>query len=179
MSNSDGRARPRGDEAELFHRHHQRLLGSVSRAVCAPDAVVEDACAFAWQRLIETQPQRSERIFGWLRKVAIHEAWRLARNERREAPPRQPGQSGDQDGAGDVWESLIPSRWCLEQRLEALAALRLLASLPEKQRDYLSLLIAGFSYAEIQELRFASLTNVNKHLVKARARIRWRESEAA
>jgi len=47
-----------------------------------------------------------------------------------------------------------------------------LAGLPERQREYLSLLVAGFSYREIAELSGGrTLTNVNKHLAKARDRV--------
>ena len=57
--------------------------------------------------------------------------------------------------------------------LEALEALEILASLPERQRADLTLQIAGYSYDEIAELTGGrTFTNVNKSLVKARARIR-------
>ena len=61
---SNGRPALRGDERELFRSFSERLLRSVGRAVNAPEAIVEEACGFAWQRLIECQPERTERIFA-------------------------------------------------------------------------------------------------------------------
>lgn len=65
----------------------------------APEAIVEDACAFAWQRLIECQPERTERIFAWLRTVAIHEAWRMARRERVAGSLDEPSANADSGSA--------------------------------------------------------------------------------
>jgi DNA-binding CsgD family transcriptional regulator len=52
----------------------------------------------------------------------------------------------------------------------ARAALRVLASLPRKQRRYLALKVASHSCREICALTGASYTSVNKHLASARAR---------
>jgi DNA-directed RNA polymerase specialized sigma24 family protein len=61
----------------------------------------------------------------------------------------------------------------LDVSLEALEALQLLATLPERQRRDLALKIAGHSYREIRGLTPGrTATNVNKSLVKARRRIR-------
>lgn len=59
-----------GDESELFQRHHQRLLRTVTARIWASQATVEDACAFAWLQLMRCQPERGERLFGWLVTVA-------------------------------------------------------------------------------------------------------------
>ena len=108
-----------GDEAELFRRHQRRLVRSVQSAVGVRRDLAEDGCAFAWAQLLAYQPERSERLFGWLRKVAL----------------------------------------------------RTLAALRPRECRYLALLIGGHSYREIQEICGGrSSTNVNKHLVRARAR---------
>ena len=61
----------------------------------------------------------------------------------------------------------------VEDQLEALEALRALARLPDRQRQDLALRVAGFSYREIAAMTGGrTYTNVNKHLVKARAAIR-------
>src|SRR3954470_14753985 len=75
----------RGDEAELYLRHHERLVRAVARVVNAPAALVEDACQTAWLVLLRRQPDRGPTLFGWLRTVAVHEAYRLSREERRHA----------------------------------------------------------------------------------------------
>jgi len=53
-----------------------------------------------------------------------------------------------------------------------VARLGSLASLPERQRRYLTLLVAGYGYQEIVRLTDATYTNVNKHLTRARASVR-------
>jgi DNA-directed RNA polymerase specialized sigma24 family protein len=64
----------------------------------------------------------------------------------------------------------------IDDAIEARRALRRLAELPERQRQDLSLRVAGFSYREIGEIIGGrTYTNVNKHLHKARARIRLAE----
>ena len=58
-------------------------------------------------------------------------------------------------------------------------ALRSLASLRPCERRYLELKIAGHSYREIQRICGGrSYTNVNKHLTRARTRLRQIESGA-
>jgi len=68
----------RGDEAQLFATHHDRLLRAVRRRVNAPDAVIEDAASITWLILMRRQPERGPALFGWLVTVAEREAWRLA-----------------------------------------------------------------------------------------------------
>jgi DNA-directed RNA polymerase specialized sigma24 family protein len=155
----------RGDEAQLYREHHAALQRSVGRAVNAPPACIDDACSFAWLQLLRLQPDR-ETVFGWLRTVAIHEAWRLAARERR-----------------DVHLELLPA-WHerygadeLDRSVGAHEALAALAALPERQSRYLALLIAGHSYSEIAQLCDATVTNVNKHLVRARSALRRKPTE--
>src|SRR4051794_28847196 len=154
----------RGDEAHLYRVHHAELERAVRRAVLGPDACVEDACSFAWLQLLRLQPNRAT-VFGWLRTVAIHEAWRLARRERRDQHFEVPL---DPCGGED-----------LEHRVAARAVLRSLAALPERQRRYLALRIAGYSYHEITQLCDVTLTNVNKHLVRARSKLRRQSTDDA
>jgi len=146
-------ARKRGDEAELYRRHHRDLVRAVTRLVNAPVELIEDACQSAWTILLRRQPDR-DRVYGWLRAVAVHEAYRLSRAERREARL-------EDLGLVDGWESLIPDPVSIDQTIEARRALRTLAALPDRQREYLSLLVAGFSYREIGEMTGGrTLTNV-------------------
>jgi RNA polymerase sigma factor (sigma-70 family) len=156
----------RGDEADLFRRYHERLTRSVARTVDASDALIEDACSFAWMQLVRDQPDRAQ-IFGWLRTVAVHEAYKLLQAERREALVAdllaiESASDGDGDNGAE-----------LDDAIEARDALLALAQLSERQRLYLTLFIAGFSYDEIGRLAGGrSWNHVNKHLVRARARLR-------
>lgn len=163
----------RGDEAELYRVHHDRLVRAVAGAVTAPQALIEDACQQAWSILMRRQPDRGLTLFAWLRTVAVHEAYRLSREERRDA--RLEDLAGD--GEWEAWEALLGSSGSLDDAIEARRALATLAALPATQRQDLTLRVAGFRYDEIAELggRPRSTNNVNKHLVKARARIRCLE----
>jgi DNA-directed RNA polymerase specialized sigma24 family protein len=157
---------PRGDEAELYRRYHGELERAVARVVHAPHELIEDACQTAWTILLRYQPDRRS-IFGWLRTVAIHEAYRLSAIGRRDA---RLGAlcSGELD-----WTDAIAGSRSLDEAVEALEALRVLASLPERQRDDVALFVAGYSYAEIRGMTPGrTATNVTKSLVKGRARIR-------
>jgi DNA-directed RNA polymerase specialized sigma24 family protein len=157
---------PRGDEDELYRRHHRELHRAVSRAVHAPSELIEDACQTAWVILLHRQPERAA-IFAWLRVVAIHEAYRLSTLSRREAR-LESLRSSELD-----WTDLITDSRSVGDVAEALEALRALASLPDRQREDLALKIAGYSYAEIRRRTPGrTATNVNKSLVKARRNIR-------
>jgi DNA-directed RNA polymerase specialized sigma24 family protein len=160
-----GTAPRRGDEADLYQRHHQALLIAVSHAINGSRALIEDACQSAWTILLRRQPDRAS-VFAWLYVVAIHEAYRLSAIERRELHLEDLAVEGD-------WETILAGRVTVEDQLEALEALRALAGLPDRHRRDLSLRVAGFTDREIAAMTEGrTYTNVNKHLVKARARIR-------
>ena len=163
----------RGDEAELFVEHNDHLLRIVRGLVVAPEALIEDACAMAWEQLLRHQPQRGPTLIGWLRVVAVREAWRLSRIQRRQ-PAFDDVVDPDSPTAplGDTWEAVIPGPADTERELEAQHALRVLAELPEKQRRYFALHVGGLRYEEIMEVTGATYTNVNKHLTRARASVR-------
>jgi DNA-directed RNA polymerase specialized sigma24 family protein len=155
-----------GDEADLYRRHHRDLHRAVAHVVKAPRELIEDACQTAWAILLRTQPERYA-IFAWLRVVAIHEAYRLSAIERRDARLERLRPEDDD------WHDVIADRHSLDDAILAFEALRALASLPERQRSDLTLKIIGYSYEEIRALTPGrTFTNVNKSLVKARARIR-------
>ncbi len=144
MTTTSTTATPCGDEAELYRRHQRDLLRAVSRAVNAPQELIEDACQNAWAILLRSQPDCVS-IFAWLRVVAIHEAYRLSQTERRHTHLEDLGLRTE-------WEAIIADRSTIDDAIEAREALRALASLPERQRNDLTLLVAGFSYREIGEI---------------------------
>ena len=160
------RPAPHGDEDELYRLHHHELHRAVAHAVNAPRELIEDACQAAWLALLRNQPERYS-IVGWLRTVAIHEAYRLSARDRRDVRLERLGsETGD-------WQNITADPRSVDDALEAHEALRILASLPARQREDLTLLVAGFSYEEIRHLTGGrTFSNVNKHLAKARARVR-------
>ncbi len=161
----------RGDEDDLYRRHHRKLQRAVGRVVNAPRELIEDACQTAWTIMLRNQPDRTA-IFAWLRVVAIHEAYRLSAAGR--------GAHLEDLGQGEGWEAIIADRTTIDDAIEARRALRRLAELPNRQREDLTLRVAGFSYVEIGQITGGrTYTNVNKHLTKARARIRLAELREA
>lgn len=147
---------------ELFRQHHAELRRAVRHVVNASPELIEDACQMAWAQWLRNQPRRAT-VFGWLRRVAINEAYRLSRLERREL--RFDLLPNDRcDAACDAFN--------LDDELRAREALRALASLPEKQRQDYALHAAGFTYEEIAQLSGRTRTNVDRTLGRARARIR-------
>jgi hypothetical protein len=115
-------ARPlrlRGDEDELFRRHNERLVRTIRRRLNCAEAVAEDASALAWLQLCRTQPERTERLFGWLGVVAFHEGLRLLRerSDLAASPHANP------DGEPDNVEQLVQEPVDVELALEAREAL--------------------------------------------------------
>jgi DNA-directed RNA polymerase specialized sigma24 family protein len=123
----------------------------VTRLVNTSDANVDEACSFAWIQLLRRQPRR-ETVLSWLTTVAIREAVRLDRRDRRdrhlvlgEGPPSQ-------------CQTLTYA--------EAFAALEVVASLPPRQRELIGLQVAGYSRQEIAVLsRVADVASVNAAVV--------------
>lgn len=150
-------ARLRGDEAELFSQHHERLERTVASAVTAPHQVIEDACAFAWLQLLRTEPER-EAIFAWLKAVAIREAIRLQTHK-----PTEPLEALNGEPAVEP-EAPVD----VETELAARDALAAVAALPARQRRVLGLHVAGFSYAEIGARTGDTYRTVDRQMARAR-----------
>jgi DNA-directed RNA polymerase specialized sigma24 family protein len=146
----------RGDEADVYRDLHHRLTPIVRSRVAACDAIHEDACSYAWLQFLRHQPDR-ESALCWLATVAIREGWRLA------------AQARDLTVAG---HSTAAARVDTELAHDAREALDTLATLPDRQRRYLTLAVAGHSYADICQQTGATYTNVNKHLTRARRTLR-------
>jgi DNA-directed RNA polymerase specialized sigma24 family protein len=159
------RPAPRGDEDELYRRHCRDLQRAVAHAINAPRELIEDACQNAWAIMLRAQPDRTS-IFCWLYVVATREAFRLCERDRRHLHLETMFPTGS-------WDAVIADARSIDDNLEAREALEILAGLPDRQRADLTLLVAGFGCLEIAELTGGrTYTNVNKHLAKARARVR-------
>jgi RNA polymerase sigma factor (sigma-70 family) len=162
-----GRPPQRGDEAELFERYGDRLVRVVEGAIRAPRQVAEDACAFAWLQLLRTQPER-EAIFAWLRVVATREALRVLKAQSRYA-------EFDEDSVESVPTSAAADTE-LPLKVEAREALEHIAALSPQEVRIFSLHVAGLSYDEICDETGYSWTQVNRHMVRARSRLRERRN---
>ena len=155
-----------GDVGELYAELARRLEQIVRREVRAPAPLIEDACQFAWWRLV-VHAHRVERkaALSWLATTAVHEALKLIRREEREASLEARLQGADETG--------VPGRWSgLEQIVEQRAQLELLRALPVRQRTVLLLQAAGFSYDETARSLGMSRRTVERQLMRARRELR-------
>jgi RNA polymerase sigma factor (sigma-70 family) len=149
----------RGDEAQLFRNHELPLRAAVRHFAHVDEAIVDDACAHAWLQLMRCQPDRAT-AFAWLRTVAVREAWRLSKLERRDV--RLDAMPSVHDSGRDA---VVPS-------IDAREALRYLAALPHRQRRFLTLQIAGHSRTEIAAHTGATHRTVDRQLARARRHLR-------
>jgi DNA-directed RNA polymerase specialized sigma24 family protein len=163
--------------AEFFsanaHRLH-RAIETRAHGIC--DATIEDACQTAWTILVRREDTTlDQRGLSWLISVALHQAFRLARDEWTEAPAggflpltraSQPGELPEPATDGPDVEDQIAARVQLAERREDLRRL--------KPQDRLALYLKGlgYSYAEIMTLTGATYTAVNRRISEGRAALR-------
>jgi RNA polymerase sigma factor (sigma-70 family) len=152
------------DVSELYELLATRLEQIVRLDVRAPDVVVEDACQFAWSRLIHHRDRvRRETVMSWLARTAVHEAIKLVLRDRREV---------SLDAASEqvqvVAVSLPPPHALVEDR-ERLGEL---SRLPTRQQRAVWLHAFGLSYDEIAAHEGCTVRTVERQLLRARQRIR-------
>jgi len=150
----------------LYARFANRLERIVRLDVSAPDAVIEDACQFAWSRLA-TDPGRvrSECVLSWLAKTAVHEAIKLLRRANRDlslelAAQETPGILSTATTAGP--EELFEHR----ERLDAIG------TLPERQQQMLWLQGIGLTYNDIATTTGCTNRTVERQLLRAKRTLR-------
>jgi DNA-directed RNA polymerase specialized sigma24 family protein len=174
---ADGTSRPsHGRRAALatFYTAHQRSLSAAvhGRARWADDAIVADACAYAWLQLVRrTDVTLDRRGLSWLKLVATQEAWRLngPSNDRPVglfiAEPDDEAEFFEPASLhGDPLVRVL-DRETQHERLERFAQLK-----PRERRD-LFLHAAGYSYTEIAALTDSTYTAVNRRLTEGRRRL--------
>jgi RNA polymerase sigma factor (sigma-70 family) len=155
-----------GDLGELYVELARSLEQIVRREVRASAPLIEDACQFAWWRLV-VHAHRVQRkaALSWLAKTAVREALKLIRREERDLSldARLEGI----DDAGLLARSPGPDE-VAEQR----AKLELLGVLPVRQRMVLVLQAAGFSYDETAACRGMSRRTVERQIMRGRQELR-------
>src|SRR5437764_5123504 len=131
------------DVAELYGRLARRLEQIVRLDVRAPDVVIEDACQFAWSRLVHHRHRvHRETVLSWLARTAVHEAFKLDRRDRRELSLEAAAEHATPAVA--LASPATPTE--LIEHRERLAEL---GRLPDRQQRALWLHGLGLSYAEI------------------------------
>jgi RNA polymerase sigma factor (sigma-70 family) len=154
------------DVGELYELLAKRLEQIVRLDVHASDVVVEDACQFAWSRLLHHRDRvHRETVMSWLARTAVHEAVKLLRRDRRELSI----DAVVERAAPVAVASSVPAPHTLVENRERLAELSLL---PTRQQRVLWLHAFGLSYAEIAEYEGCTVRTVERQLLRARQRIR-------
>ena len=157
---------PATEIGELYACLAAPLERVVRSDIRAPEPVIEDACQFAWSRLIHHAGRvRRDAVFAWLTKTAIREAFKLIRREDRELSLEETGAMSS--------ESLEPSH-ALGPEEVSLCRDRLdsIRSLPERQQRLLWLHLLGLSYAEIAIHTRCSRRTVERQLLRAKRAVR-------
>jgi RNA polymerase sigma factor (sigma-70 family) len=153
-----------GDLGELYNALSGRLERIVRGRVRGSDALVEDACQFAWSRLVHHGDRvQRDTALGWLAKTAFHEAFRLARRQAREL-----SLEGVSDH-GATLQCRAPTPAELIEHRQALAAI---GSLPVRQQRVLWLCGLGLSYGEMARNEACTRRTVERQLARARQNLR-------
>ena len=156
---------------ELYPLLSTRLERIVRRDVRASDAVIEDACQFAWGRLVhQCERVRREAALSWLATTAVREALKLIRRDDREL-----SLEATVELAGDaVVHGELPGPDELLERLDRLAGIH---ALPVRQQRLLWLQGLGLSYDEMAAHEGCTLRTVERQLLRARGTLRAAETE--
>ena len=154
------------DVEELYGLLAGRLEQIVRLDVRASDAVIEDACQFAWYRLLHHRHRvHRETAMAWLARTAVHEAFKLVRRDQRELSLDAALEPG-----GEPASAVAPPtpQELLEHR-ERIAQVR---RLPERQQRVVWLDAFGLSYTEIAAHEGCTRRTVDRQLVRARRALR-------
>jgi RNA polymerase sigma factor (sigma-70 family) len=155
-----------GDIGELYGSLSGRLEQIVRLDVRASDAVIEDACQFAWCRLLDHGHRvHRETAMAWLARTAVREALKLVCRHRRELPL----DAVLGDGTEPAWAiaPVTPDR--LLHYREQIGELR---RLPERQQRLVWLHAFGLNYIEMAAYEGCTRRTVDRQLTRARASLR-------
>lgn len=155
-----------GDVAALYARSADLVRHSVRGEVAACEAVIDDACQFAWGRLLHHRERvRRDRAVSWLITTALHEAFKLIRRDDREV-----SLEALVEDTGDLHISRAAP--APDEVVEPRLRLELLRELPERQERLVWLQGLGFDYPEMSTETGMTIRTVDRQLVKARRALR-------
>jgi RNA polymerase sigma factor (sigma-70 family) len=155
-------AQRQSELGDLYRAFAPRLEEIVRLGVGAADPVVEDACQFAWGRLVHHGDRvRRSTARAWLATTASREAVRINSRRAREVSLRA---AGTDEGVPDP-RATVPGP---EEVALAHERLDLLGRLSERQQRILWLHALGMSYAEIAAETGCTRRTVERQLLRAR-----------
>jgi RNA polymerase sigma factor (sigma-70 family) len=138
--------------------------------VTAPDAVIDDACQFAWIRLLHHRHRVGrDGAVSWLIATALHEVFKLVRRDSHDLSLEQLMEETD-----DL--RISRSAPAPEEAVGARLRLELLQELPERQERLIWLQGLGFDYPEMATETDMSIRTVERQLMKARRNLRLLEA---
>lgn len=157
------------DVGELYGLLAARLEQIVRLDVRASDAVIEDACQFAWYRLLHHSHRvHRETALAWLARTAVHEAFKLVRRDQRELSLDVVLEAVEAGGESAFAVAPPTPQELLEDR-ERIARVR---RLPERQQRVVWLHAFGLGYTEIAAHEGCTRRTVDRRLVRARQALR-------
>jgi hypothetical protein len=127
---------------------------------------VEDACAHAWAKFMEHQPDRDRNWQGWLFRVAQFESWRLERQAGRDLRIR----TSPDEPPRRTWNAVDP-REPYEIRVDVDDAFSILERLPQRLRRIALLRALGVRPGQIGEITGDSKRRVSQLIARANAEI--------
>lgn len=152
---------------ELYRDLAPNLERMTAAAATTSVANIQDACAIAWTKLArrpDIDLTVRPRVVGWLRTVAVHEAWHLEQQDRRHSPLNLDAECL-QDALLDPVDP--------QDRIIGLERMRyVLQTMPPRQLEAFMLHLAGYTYSDIAHRLNVTLRVVNRRMVRARAHIR-------
>ena len=153
---------PKTDLPDLYATLSPKLQRVVRVGIAGPEDVIEDACQFAWSRLLlHARDVEREAAFAWLVRTATREARRQMQHDLREVPLAHEPVEQPVGRAADPHELL-----------EAREQLALITGLPRRQQRLLWLHGAGLNYAEMAVHERCTRRTVERQLLRARRSIR-------
>jgi RNA polymerase sigma factor (sigma-70 family) len=159
------------DVAELYDELSKRLEQIVRIDVRAPDPVIEDACQFAWSRLVHHRDRVDrDSSLAWLARTAVHEALKLIRRDGRDLSLEAVLES-----SGDAILRLRAPQ--PDELVIARERLAQISVLPERQQRFLWMHGLGHSYAEMARSTACTRRTVERQLLRAKHAVRGLEAE--
>lgn len=151
--------------AELYRELAERLQQIVRFDVRAPESVVEEACQFAWGRLMDHRHRvRRESALSWLARTAVREALKLH---------ARAGRCVSLDVALDGEQGAeVPALAGPEESFERRERLQSIRQLPQRQQQVLWLHALGLTYNEIACHTGCTTRTVERQLLRARRAVR-------